>query len=160
MSRSRFWLFLVTILGGLMLSSTATSKDYEQEAQKLFEQRLIAREIDGTGHVFSIVVECDARRLKNLADNLRSDDTLVVDYDFALEVHTKQKDKSRIVGGGLNKSVETCIVERYHRDVMFTPYAPAIMENTIRFPVVLMNGKQPLYPRTPIGFISEEGQHP
>ena len=151
-------LFLATCCIFALVSSV-NAKDYKMVASRLFEQRFTEQKIEGTGHMFSIVVECDSQRLKEISDHLSGDNMQVVEYDFGFEIYTKQKFRSRIMGGVLNKlskAVEACIIERYRKDVTFMPYAPTVIEERVRFPVVLYRGRQPLFPRTPIGFVSEE----
>ena len=151
-------LLLVTCCA-LGTTSSVYAKDCKKVAEQLFTQRFNERRIEGTGHVFSIVVKCDSKRLKGISGTLRGDKMQVVDYDFALELFTKQKYRSHIVGGRLSKiseAVEACIINRYQEDVTFMPGAPSILEERVRFPVVLFRGRPPIFPSTPVGVVSEE----
>ena len=74
----------------LTLVSSANATDHKKVAGRLFEQRFIEKKIEGTGHIFSIVVECDSQRLKGISDNLRGDGKQVVEYDFLFEIYTNR----------------------------------------------------------------------
>ena len=134
----------------------ASANDFEKEADQLFERRFSNGTINGTGHIFSIVVSCDKKRLGVASETLQKGQTQTVEYDFVLEVNTQQKSKSKIVGGGLDRTVETCILSQYNKELFFAPGAPQIMANRVRFPAILAKGRKPLFPETPIGFISQE----
>lgn len=147
------WLCSLPMLA-IVLPVNAT--DYEKEAEQLFGKRFNARKIDGTGHVFGIVADCDGKRLMELADKLQKEQTKVVEYDFVMELNTQDKSKSRITNSGLDKRTETCIIDKYHKETMFMSGAPIVLKNKVRFPVLLGKNRQPFVPRTPIGFVTQE----
>lgn len=151
----RFWVFILCLIG---TAFPISAKDFEKETSRLFEKRFSERKIDGTGHLFWIVAECDKKRLKAMSDSLSNEEMKVLEYEFTFEVNTKQKAKARIIGGGLEKSVEQCIIDQYYKDVTFLsgPWVPEVMADKIRFPAVLVKGKQPTVPKTPIGFVTQE----
>lgn len=156
MPQTLHWRLLVSGLCFISVVIPVSAKDFGKDATQLFEKRFAERKIDGTGDVFSIVVDCDSKRLKGISDNLQREQMHVVEYEFTFEINTQQKAKARVLSSGLDKAVEKCIIERYYKSIMFSPEAEEIMQDKIRFPVVLVKGKQPFVPGTPIGFVTKE----
>lgn len=104
------------------------------------------------------MAECDGKKLKAISDGLAKGEMKVIEYEFTFEVNTRQKAKARIIGGGLDIAVEQCIIDRYYRDVTFVsgPWVPEVIPEKVRFPAVLVKGKEPVVPKTPIGFVTQE----
>jgi hypothetical protein len=149
------WLLTLCFVGVVF---PAAAKDFEREANQLFDKRFSENKIEGTGHVFGIVVDCDSKRLKNMADQLPKDRMQILEYEFTFKINTLMKSLAGIIGGGLEKSVEQCIIDKYYKDVTFASgsWMRPVMEDTIRFPAVLVKGKEPIVPRTSIGFVTYE----
>ncbi len=151
-------LVLLTQLVVVMLPEASFAGGAEEQAAAVFERRFKARDIQGTGHLFRIVVECDQPRLQTVSAGLRKGETRVVEYQFTFVQHTRDKRKARIEGSGLAPAVDRCIIDRYYAEVTFMsgPWVPEEIPSPTRFPALIAPGRPPLVPVTPIGFVGEE----
>jgi hypothetical protein len=157
----RIWLTSCLVPCLVLLSSQAiNAKDLDKEASKLFEKRFKDGQIEGTGHLFWIVADCDNKRLKSISDKLPENKTEVIEYELMLEVNTVQKSKARIVGGNLGPSVEQCIIDTFYSGIAFSPSAEPVIEYKIKFPAILMKGWRPRTPTTPIGVVGPTSYGP
>ncbi len=97
--------------------------DPENEAARVFAQRFEEGRIKGTGHLFSIVIDCDRERLKVLSAALGKNESKVVEYDFTFVQNTKQKSKARIEHSGLSAATARCIIDSLLQrgDILFRP---------------------------------------
>lgn len=131
-------------------------KVFEKEASQLFDKQFREGRIEGTGHIFGIVVACDSKRLNEIAGHLSKDQMSVLEYDFTFKVNTVLKSLAAIIGANLKESVEQCIIDKYYQDVTFASgsWMRPVIENKIRFSAVMVSGREPMFPRTPIGFVT------
>ena len=145
---------LATLL--LLFLLPAYADTFEETANKLFKDRFNENTIKGQGHIFWIVLDCDNSSLTKISEKLSENEIKIIEYDFMFNIHTKNKDKSNITGTSLSKSIKQCIIKKYHKDIFFTSMAPDVMETKISFPAVLSKGKEPVAPKTPIFWITQE----
>lgn len=151
---------LLRLLLGLSVvaAAPAAADSVQKAADAVFELRFSLGAIQGTGHVFRIVVGCDKARLEQMSKALPKKATRVVDYDFTLVLNTRDRARARIDGGDLDPAVQRCVIDTYYGEVTFAsgPWVPEVTPMRVTFPAVLAKGRSPMVPVTPIGFVSPE----
>jgi len=135
-----------------------SEKSLEIEAYNLVLSLFKEGKIKGTGHEFRITAECDADKLKRIADSLPENKLGRVEYSYTLIEVPANKKKNRLVKSGLDPKIEKCILEKYTKDIHYIVYdwMPKETEREIVFPVFLIKNKTPIVPNTPIGFVSSD----
>lgn len=149
----RSWLVGLCLLSNIY---TGHAKDFEKEAAQLFEKQYSEGKIEGSGHIFGIVLACDSKRLKEIGDKLPKDEMRILEYEFTFKVNTVLKSLAAVIGANLEKSIEQCIIDKYYQDVTFASgsWMRPVHEYKIHFFTVLVHGKDPMFPRTPIAFVT------
>lgn len=147
---------IVLLIVSILLAFNAYADSFEGKSNEIFNEYFKSKKIKGTGHVFWIVLDCEKNHLMEMSNKLPKGKIKVVEYDFSFNVNTRDKAKTKITGGNLTNISRSCIINKYHNDIFFSPMAAEIMSVDIAFPATLQFGKEPLAPKTAIGFIISE----